>query len=325
MVVGWMVGQAEASCGLGGCAVGCGPVCAPAAPCYQTVEKTIMVPTTVMETRQVTTVECVPQVQERTITVTKRVPVKKIVTHKVCVMVPVQHTKTVTYTVCKPIVRDVQQTCTVMVPKNVVKQGVRKVCKRVPVQIMQEVCKDMGHWAEQPCPVPSCSAGCGVRVGCGGCGPVGCGGCGVGGGCGVACAPAPCVSTCKVWVPNIVKEQVPCTVWKTEVIDEPFEYTVTICEPQTVVKTVQVHDVVKEPVTKEVTYTVCEQQIQEKQVEVCTYECVSEPKVIQVTVMVPQTIVKNVQVAVCKLVPKVVQCQVPVCNVGCGSCGPTCH
>ncbi len=270
---------------------------------YETVEKTIMVPTTVTEMRTVNVVECRPEVQQRTITTYKHVPETKAVTRHYTVMVPEQRSRVETYTVCKPVWKEVTQEYIVPVPHQVKKQGVRTVCRPVEVQETRTVCEDQGHWEERDCSGPCNDRAC------------------------LRCCQKGCCCICggtgkhKVWVPQIVTKDVPFTVCRNELVQEPYEYYVTVCKPEKKTRQVRVCDYVHEKQSREVNYTVCVPKTETKTENVTTYRCVAEPKVIDVTVMVPHTVEKQVPVRVCRMVPKQVVCKVPV-YAPCPTC---CH
>lgn len=361
-------GQAYARCG--GCADPClyGGTCGTtvvAVPCEpRYVEKTVLVPTWVTETRKVMVTEYEHQTRERTVTVHKLVPETREVTREYTVMVPTTHTKTVTYTVCVPVTTEVTKDVTVrvpvvkevtkdvtvkvpvtrqeerqvqvLVPQQEVRQGVRKVCKVVPVTEKRVVTRDRGHWGEQLVEVP-CGNHCyNRRHGkCGGCG-----------GCNAAC-PSVVQVLRKCWVPNIVQEEVEVTCHKRVVEDQPYEYTVTVCKPETQTRTVTVCDyeeqtktltqkictyedqvqtrtykvceLQKQERTKDVTYVVCEPEKRTKTETVTYCKKVPVEQTQTYTVCVPRQVEKEVQVKVCKLVEKTVL--VPAgghCGYGCG-------
>lgn len=279
---------------------GCDPCCDPCPPAQpEMVERTVMVPTMVTETRTVDCVEYHREDRERTVTVYRRVPETKEVTQTFTVMVPETRTKTVQYTVCKPVYETVDQQYTVCVAHQETRQGTRAVCRQKPVQVTRTVCEDQGHWEERPCGAPS---------GCGGCKPChGCGGCG---GCG----------TYKVWVPNVVKKEVQMTVMKSEIVHEPYEYTCTVYKPETRTRQVQVCRMVPEKQTREVQYTVCVPQQREKTFNVTSYKCIAEEQQQTYTVCVPHKVQKEVQVRVCRMVEKTVM--VPAHHCGGYHCCP---
>lgn len=77
---------------------------------YQTVTKTSMVPATVMETRQVESVEYRNEVREQSVTVYENVPESRQVTTEHTVMVPATRQRIETYSVQVPYERLVRQT-----------------------------------------------------------------------------------------------------------------------------------------------------------------------------------------------------------------------
>lgn len=241
-------------------------------PCvtYQTVEKTIMVPTTVYVKKTICTTAYRPEQRECTVTVLKQIPETKQVTRLCTVMVPKTMVRQETYTVCKPVWETHQREITVMVPKPVVKQGVRQVCKYQPTKVMNTVCEDHGQWVTDEC-------GC-----------------------------------CKYWQPNVVEKQVECTVMKPITVEEPFEYTVTVCEPQKRIVEEKVCRYEYEKKTRNIQFTVHEPKKVEKTFNITSIRCEPQQQVRKYTVMVPYPVEKEITVPVCKMVPKVVLCKVPV-------------
>lgn len=122
-------------------------------PCvtYTTVEKTIMVPTTVYQKRIVHCTEYRPEERECTVNVTRQIPETKQVTKVCTVLVPKAKVRQEYYTVCKPVYTKKQYEITVMVPKPVVKQGVRQVCRYEPTEVTNTVCEDHGCWVTDEC------------------------------------------------------------------------------------------------------------------------------------------------------------------------------
>ena len=86
-------------------------------PCgSHTVEKTVMVPSWVTETKMVNCTEYRPEKRLRKVVTYKRVPEQREVTRKCVVLVPEKYTKTVNYTVCVPKTRQVTKRVQVQVP-----------------------------------------------------------------------------------------------------------------------------------------------------------------------------------------------------------------
>lgn len=323
----------------GGC--GCSAcVAQAAAPCgevaYQLVERTIQVPTMVTERRVVNVTECRTETRERTITVQRVIPETKQVRDVYTVMVPQVQNRVEKYHVQVPVWREVEQNVTVNVPVQETRQGVRHVCRQVQVQEMQTVTRDLGHWDEVLVEVahhaaPACSTpapcGRGRRFGrsCGGCGQ--CGGCGsCGGGCGevgydAGCGPAVTQQIQRVWKPDIVSEQVPVTVWRNQMVEEAYEYQVTVCRQEVRKQKTKVCEYVTQERQREFQVTVCVPEQREAVRNVTSYRTVAEPQVQRYTVQVPVVVQKEVNVQVCRMVPKTVVCKVPVA-VDCGACAP---
>ena len=332
-VVGLLLSASQAVAGgpSGGSASGCGGAC------Y--VEKTIYCPEWVTETRTVTCCEYKQESREVTETIYRCVPVQKEIQRSCTVMVPEQRVRTCQYTVCTPVVkqverqytvcvpeyRDVERQYTVMVPTQETRQGVRRVCHMVPEEITNTVCVDRGCWQTQMVEVPCspCRRGC-FRRRCGSC----CGGCGS------CCQPMTTTVCQRVWIPNIVQEEVTCTVYKQQITEEPYEYTVTVCKPETRTCTVKVCEMRQEVRTRTCSVTTYETSVEERQVPytvcvpqektwtetVTTYTQVPEEVTRTITVCVPVQVQKEIQVNVCRMVPKTIQ--VPVC--GCGGCNTGC-
>ena len=93
----WFHGSRNSGCCSSCC--GCGSSCCEMPACggctYQTVQKTIMVPTMVTEMQTVNCMEYRTEQRQRTCTVYKVVPETKMVQYQYTVMVPETHTETV--------------------------------------------------------------------------------------------------------------------------------------------------------------------------------------------------------------------------------------
>ncbi len=278
---------------MGPCAP-CDP-CAPA-PC-EYVEKTVLVPRIVRETRTVQVTKYRAEQQERTYTVSRCVPHTETVTETCTVMVPEWQTEVVPCTVRKLVKTPVEKTFMVNTTEYQEREGTRRVCRYEPVTVERTVCVDEGHWEERACPSP-----------CGGCAP--CGGCGHCGGCS-PCAPAPCARTVRVWVPNYVQKTVPCTTYRQVWEDVPCTYKVAVCVPKEVTRTVMQCEYVTETVDREVRRCVWKPEQREYTRNVCHVEVVQEEKTVTCNVMVPYTVEEEVEVCVCRMVEETVQ--VPVC------------
>lgn len=273
----------------------CVPACNGAGACggVQLVEQTIMVPTWVTEKQKVTVTEYTEVPKTRKVMVEKWVPVteKKVITETI--MDQQMVTKVVDVVVCKPVTKTVArqyQVCvpvwvekvvdvTVMEAKDVVRKGTQKVCKFVEAKEKVKVQKDNGHWETKMVPAGVCGVSRGCRRSCGGCCTPCCSPCG-GAGAAMVCQ--------KVWVPAIVEEEVEVTVCKQVVVDEPYEFTETVCTP----------------VTKKQNVKVCEYKTETKTVtcDVCTYETAVEKREVKCCVCVPKEVKRECEVTTCKLV-----------------------
>ena len=281
----------------------CKPACEPACnTCvtYKDVERTIMVPTTVCETRKVTVCEYKTEQRERTIKVCKMVRETKQVTRECTIMVPETRTRTVKYCVSKPVWKEETRECTVMVPHTEKRQGTRTVCKLVPTKVMKTVCEDRGCWKTE-CYVKKhkkCVDECGN------------------------CVLKPVVRTRKVWCPNIVTRQVETCVMKRVNECVPYEYCVTVCKPEKRTRKVRTCHYVKEEKTRECNYTVCVPKKQTRTCNVTVCKPVMEERVQKYCVRVPHQVEKEIQVRVCKMVAKTITCKV-ACPAP--SCDPCCN
>ncbi len=321
---------------------------------------TVMVPET--RTRTINYTVNRPVMETQTLQYTVMVPQTRIYTINCTVNKPVMETQTLQYTVMVPYQETrqaVRKVCR-MVPVTVMKtmcedQGHWEV---VPVQNCQPSrgndCVESSNrdrliqtvgWRH-------------YRSGCCGNGYGSAPGCNLGNNCGAAdgcCAAGAannCVQTQRRWVSSFVTKQVPCTVMQAQTEDIPYTYTVNLCKPETRTREVQVCRLVAEQQTREVACTVCvaetrtceaqicrmvpeqhscevqytacraEQHIGMRQVTTC--KAVPEVKTASYTVCVPYTVQKQVQVQVCKMMPKTIQCQVPVSN-SCGQTGCACQ
>lgn len=278
--------------GCGGCGAlvdcswtsGCADAsCAPAAP--KMVQKTILVPQMVTETRRVKSIECRPETRTKTIVVNKRVPYQENVTRTCTVMVPQQQVLTLHYTAYRPVMETTTKSCTICVPKAVEKEGVRLECHMKPVTFKKTVCADEGQWEERPVP-------------CGGC-------------CGSPCGDCGHERTAKVWVPKLVKREVDVTVMQPEMVKKPYTYTSYEYHPETREYPVTQCRYVPEPKTRQVQRTICVPQQQTRTCAITRWRCEPQERQVSCTVMVPHEVEREVQVQVCKMVPK--QVTVPDC------------
>jgi hypothetical protein len=297
----------------------------------QYVQKTIYTPQWVTETRRVLVTQYAYEQREVIETVYRSVPETQQVERRSIVMVPQTHTKIVPVTYYRPVAREVERQYTVqvpewtqverqytvMVPELQTRQGVRQVCHWVEEQVPQTVYRDVGHWevrmVEVPCRTGRWRHHC--RVSC----------------CDPCCVPTQVVCQ-KVWVPNIVQEQVMVTVCRPQIVEEPYEYQVTVhrpetrtalvdvCQMRTEVRSVRCMVTEYEPVRedRQVAYTVCVPQ-ERRWIETVThYRQVPEQVRRLVTVCVPRQVEHVVQVPVCRMVAQTVQVPVHVhCRQAC--------
>ena len=149
------------------------------------------------------------------------VPETQMVSCTSTVVVPERRTAQQTFTTCRMTFETASRQVTVMVPQMETRQGTRTICQPVAEQVMQTVCKDAGQWQTQ-----SYVDRCG------------------------------CTQTCQIWMPNIVTEQVPVTVYKPQFVQEQFQYQVSVCRPQQQTINEQIAKPVYETQTREVSYFV---------------------------------------------------------------------
>jgi len=127
----------------------------------------------------------------------------------------------------------------------------------------------------------------------------------------------PC-TCCRRWCPNPVQRPVQVTVMRSQQVQVPFQYPVTLCRPEVRSRMVQVCNYVDEPQTRDVHFTVMVPKQVSKTINVTTFRTVHEPRTQSYTVMVPEPYTQTVNVPVCQMVPKTIMCRVPV--YPCGGC-----
>ncbi len=231
-----------------------------------------LVPKLVTEKRIVKEVVCKPVEREKTIQVCRRIVETKTVTRQCTTWEPVREVKTIQYTVRIPEWKVVEQTVPVRVPKVVTCEGVRRVCRKVPVTTTRTICYDAGHWV---------------------------------------CTVDKCGRPRKVWCPNIVTKEVPCTTYRLEWDEVPYTYKRTIYETKFVTRKVRVCNYRCEVRTKEVPCVRYEPRVVEKQVQVPVYKTVVEEKKVKCIEWVPEVVEREVEVTVCKWVPAEPACEKP--------------
>jgi hypothetical protein len=122
----------------------------------------------------------------------------------------------------------------------------------------------------------------------------------------------------RVWVPNIVRENVTRTVMVPQTVNQPYDYPITVCTPEKRIRQLQVCRQVAEQVTREVPVTTCVPEKRQRTFQVTKYRDVVETNRVPYTVTVPYTVDKQIQVPVCRVVPKVVS---QTCRVWVPDCG----
>ncbi len=302
--------------------------CTPSCCGVQYVPRTVYKPQWVVQTQRVMTTQYAYEQRPVTQTVYRHVPETTQVERRATVMVPQTRTKSVAVTVHRPVTREVEREYqvqvpvrtqqereyTVMVPVVETRQGVRHVAQCVEEEVPQTVCRDEGHWEVQKVAAACCT----VRrprlrrvshV--------------------AACCATPQMVEQKVWVPNLVEEELMVTVQRQEIVEEPYEYQVTVYRPETRTKTVDVHEMRTE--VRKVTCHVTEYQPVQEERQVCYTEYVPQEKrwvenvthyrqvaeqiTRMVTVCVPKQVEHEVPVRVRHMVPHTVH--VPVRTVAC--------
>ncbi|MEZ6096750.1 MAG: hypothetical protein R3C03_21415 [Pirellulaceae bacterium] len=112
-----------------------------------------------------------------------------------------------------PYTEDIVRNYTVMVPYQETFQATKTVCHKIPEQRVQTVCQDQGHWQDVTRTVCDCEC---FEDECGNC----------------KCCPTTRTICEKVWCPNPVTVQIPYTVYRQEVEQIPYSYTVTKQRPE---------------------------------------------------------------------------------------------
>lgn len=261
--------RAGHDCGSSHVVADCCSPCAPAAPQYCTVTVNEWVPETYQTTRTVYRTE--QRVETYTAYRTESVPEVRTRTFTVSRMVPETRTETRTVSVCVPTVEE----------RTVMQSHV--VCR--PVTTMVSRCVDRGHWECREVP---CDTGCGHKSRWGGLfRKKGC--------CEASCCASSCDACCpppmktvRVWVPNMVTEQVPCTRIER------------VCEQRPVV----------------VRCTVNRYEQRQESYQVTTCRCVSEQRTENYTVHTCRTVPYQATRTVCVSVPhqEAVTCTRMVCR-----------
>ncbi len=267
------------------------------APQPRVVTKTIMVPHVEYQTRMVTDYVCTSVPRQRTVPVTRMVPETHMVVRRFPVVTPQPRTKIEVYRVCHMEYEEVPATITVCVPYIEMRQGVRTVCSMVQETVMQTVSEESGHWEDAP------SAGGPVQKG-------------------MEQAPlqkGP-IQKGRVWVPEVVKRQVPVTTWRPETTQVPFEYPVHLTRLESRPTTRTLARPRYETKEREIHYTVPVTTYVEREVPHTVCRPVTEERVVHYTECVRTPVEREVRVPVCTLVPKTITYTIWPCDT-CPACG----
>ncbi|MFK7819275.1 MAG: hypothetical protein AB8G99_11185 [Planctomycetaceae bacterium] len=294
----------------------------------RTVERTVMVPKLVNETRKVKEVEYKRVQRERDVTVYETVPRVRTVKQQRQVLEPVTRTKTEFYTRMKPVTENVRREVTVSVPervrrqafrteyrpqyRNVVEQytemvpvrvkktGTRSVARTVPVTQMRTVMQDAGYWATQQVAVqqPLTQTVAATTVGAA---------TGIGGACG-ACVPVSCgcqtqYMTQRVYVPRQVAVQQQCTSVRQEMVQVPYQYEEVSYRPMKRERTVRQERLQQVRVPYDYEEVVYRDRKEYRTEQVQRMVAEKRQRTIRFTEMVPRTEVENVRVTEYESVP----------------------
>jgi hypothetical protein len=125
----------------------------------------------------------------------------------------------------------------------------------------------------------------------------------------------------RVWVPEVIKKQIPVTTWRPEYTQVPYEYPVhlTRLESRPIMRTVPRPRFERKE--REIHYTVPVTTYVDREVPVTVRKPVVEDKVIHYTEIVRTPVEREVRVPVCKMVPKTITYTIQPCGSCCTSCG----
>lgn len=242
---------------------------------YQTVTKTIMVPTTVLETRQTQSVEYRDEARERTITVYDQVPETRQVTTEQTVLVPETRQRTEQFNVQVPVVRSVPQTVTTHVLQTETRTGTRRITRDVQGTELRTVTVG-GEVVKRG--VASDEGGIKVHSSI------------VGG----------CTKTCAV------------PVTKRQTVEQTIQYDVQVSRPVTSTRMTQQTEYRTELRSRTIPEVVQVQKVQTRTHNVTEMKSVPRQKTEAFTERVPHVVTREVQVPVTKMVAQTVTEQVPV-------------
>ena len=242
---------------------------------YKTVTKTIMVPQTVMETRDVQSVEYRDEVRYRSYTVYDQVPETKQVTTQHTVMVPETRHRTEAYSVQVPFEREVPQTYTVEKVHTESRTGTRLVCKCVPKTELRTVITG-GEVTKRGVNSPNG----GVKV--------------------------------QTVVIGGTKTQEPVTVMRQQTVQQTYTYNVQVPRTEICTRLVKQTDYRSETRTRNVPEVVQVPKIETRAHNVTEMKSVPRQKTDVYTERVPHAVTKQIQVPVTRSVAKQITEQVPV-------------
>lgn len=163
-------------------------------------------------------------------------------------------------TVNEPRVAQAEQTYTAMVARVEVRKGTKRVVKLVAEEKTVTISRDFGCWVTPEQPVatcgcePSCSDPCDVHRSCG---------CDVH----VACDCPPTPACDPIWVADVRTKDITVTDYRQIVEEIPFEYEVTVHQPEERTRTVNV--VTYEPVERKTTMMVLAYRKEKRTRKVC--------------------------------------------------------
>ena len=267
------VGSANAQCNTGNCQ--------PAAACNM-VEKTVMCPTWVTETRTVKETHYRNEERSKECTTYKNTTVEKKVCCPITVWVKKEKVEIQNYEVTIPTYEWFDEEYTEMVDGTLDITTYKTVKTCVPVTKTKTVCVCEPEWVERE-----------VEY-CGPCGQI-------------------CKKKVTCYEPKMVEKQCEYTVNETVCTQVPCVRTIDTCEPVT--KTRKVKRIVNkvEPRKHESKYVTYEPLQKFERKTVCETVCVPVVNVVTETVCVPYEVEKEVEVRVCKMLPKTIlvpcQCQ----------------
>ena len=266
----------------------------------QVVTKTIYVPHVTYKSITVTDYVCTQVPRQRTVHVTRMVPETRMVVRRFPVVTPQTRTAIQSYMVCHMDYEKVQGTTTVCVPYTEMRQGVRTVCNMVKETVMQTVTEEGGHWdiVTPSGPVQKGAEQAPLQKG-----PI----------------QAP-IQKGRVWVPEVIKRQVPVTTWRPQYTQVPYEYPVhlTRLEARPITRTVPRPRYERKE--REVHYTVCVTTYEEREVPFTVCRPVVEERVVHYTELVRTPVAREVRVPVCTMVPKTITYTIQPCY-SCTPCG----